>query len=119
VDDITRGLDAMALPAAEAVGMANAGHAAPLCIKDYVTPQTLLRKVDPIPIDYGGLKVAARIIIGIDGHVRHVHVISAGPAQRRAITEALMQWEFTPYDVAGHLSEIETGLIFEAKPHRP
>jgi hypothetical protein len=121
VDNIARGLGAMTLPAeaTQTPGAPDAAHAYPTCIKDYVTPQTLLRKVDPPPIDYGGLKVPVRIVIGTDGHVRHVHVISAGSAQRRAIKEALMQWEFTPYDVAGHLAEVETGLVFERKPHGP
>jgi hypothetical protein len=121
IDNIVRGLDTMTLPAdaTQAVGTPVAGRAIPICIKDYVTPQTLLRKVEPIPIDSGDLKVPVRIIIGTDGRVRHVHVISAFPAQRRAITEALMQWEFTPHDVAGHLSEVETGLIFERKSRGP
>jgi hypothetical protein len=122
IDDIVRGLDKMTLPAdpTRAVGASVPGHATHICIKDYVTPQTLLRKVEPIfPIDSGGLNVPVRIIIGIDGRVRHVHVISAGAAQRRAITEALVQWEFTPHDVLGHPSEVETGLVFKLKSHGP
>jgi hypothetical protein len=120
IDDIVRGLDKMTLPpdATQAVGTAVPGHATPICIKDYVTPQTLLRKVDPI-LPSGGLNVPVRIIIGTDGRVRHVHVISADAAQRRAIAEALVQWEFTPHDVLGHPSEVETGLVFEPKSRGP
>jgi hypothetical protein len=120
VDTIAHGLDAMTLPGDEAPAAGTeAAHATPICIKDYVTSQTLLRKIDPVLVDSGDFKVAVRIIIGTDGRVRHVHVISAGSAQRRAIKEALMQWEFKPHDVAGHLSEVETGLVFERKPHGP
>jgi hypothetical protein len=121
VDNIVRDLDHMTLPAEamQTVGSPLAGHTIPNCMKDYVTPQTLLRKIDPVPVDSAGFKVPVRIIIGTDGHVRHIHVISAGPAQRRAITEALTQWEFTPLDVAGHPSEVETGLLFDLKSHRP
>ena len=120
IDNIVRGLDKMTLPAdaAQAIGTPVPGRATPVCIKDYATPQTLLRKVDPI-LDAGGLNIPVRIIIGTDGRVRHVHVISATAAQRRTITEALMQWEFTPHDVLGHPSEVETGLVFEPKSHRP
>jgi hypothetical protein len=120
IDNVVRGLDKMRLPAdaTQAVGAPVPGHATPLCIKDYVTPQTLLRKVDPI-LPSGGLNVPVRIIIGTDGRVRHVHVISADAAQRRAIAEALVQWEFTPHDVLGHPSEVETGLVFEPKSRGP
>ena len=121
VDNITRGLDVMTLPAAATPAPAelDGEPTPPICIKDYVTPQTLLRKVDPIAIDYRGQKLPVRIIIGTDGRVRHVHVISADAAQRRAITEALLQWQFTPLNAAGHPSAVETGLVFENKPHGP
>lgn len=120
IDNVVRGLDKMRLPAdaTQAVGAPVPGRTTPICIKDYVTPQTLLRKVDPI-LPSGGLNIPVRIIIGTDGRVRHVHVISAGEAQRRAITEALVQWEFTPHDVLGHPGEVETGLVFEPKSHGP
>jgi hypothetical protein len=91
----------------------------PICMKDYVTEQTTLRRVDPLQVDLNGLTVPVRIIIGADGKVEHVHVISATPAQRRVIEEALTQWEFRPLELMGHPTEVETGLAFQFKSRRP
>jgi hypothetical protein len=38
-------------------------------MKDYVTAQTTVRRVDPLLVDLNGLKVPVRIIIGPDGKV--------------------------------------------------
>jgi hypothetical protein len=119
VDGVARGLDAIPLRRPVAAKGTDAVSSIPVCLKDYVTAQTLRHKVDPAPIDTTGVKLPVRIIIGTDGHVRHVHVISASPAQRAAIVEALMQWEFTPYEVAGRPSEVETGLVFSFKHQGP
>jgi outer membrane biosynthesis protein TonB len=88
-------------------------------MKDYVTAQTTVRRVDPLLVDLNGLKVPVRIIIGPDGKVLHVRVISATPAQRRAIEEALMHWEFRPLELLGRPTELKTGLAFEFKSRRP
>jgi outer membrane biosynthesis protein TonB len=88
-------------------------------MKDYVTAQTTVRRVDPLLVDLNGLTVPVRIIIGPDGKVLHVHVISATPAQRRAIEEALTQWEFGPLELGGRPTAVETGLAFEFKSRRP
>jgi hypothetical protein len=88
----------------------------PVCIKGYVTLQTLIHRVDPAPVGPAFMKLPVRFIIGRDGHVRHVHVIDAFPEQRRAIEEALMQWRFRPYEVRGRPAEVETGFLFEFKP---
>ncbi|MGA2287066.1 energy transducer TonB [Bradyrhizobium sp.] len=120
VENIARGLEAMALPGEAGTQLpagAGAEQTIPVCIKDYATEQTLLRKVDPVPNDPRGVDVPVRIIIGQDGRVRHVHVISASPAQRQAIVEALTQWEFKPYVVTGRPAEVETGVLFKFKPH--
>jgi len=120
VERIARGLEAMSLPAeagAQMVASTGNEQTNPVCMKDYATEQTLLRKVDPVPNDPRGVNVPVRIIVGADGRVRHVHVISASPAQRQAIVEALMQWEFKPHVVMGHPAEVETGVLFKFKPH--
>jgi hypothetical protein len=101
------------------VSVSDAGRTSPICMKNYVTEQTTLRRVDPLQVDLNGLTVPVRIIIGPDGKVEHVHVISATPAQRRAIEEALTQWEFRPFELAGRPTEVETGLAFEFKSRRP
>lgn len=93
--------------------------ATPLCRQDYVSAQTLIHKIDPPPIDTTGVNLPVRIIIGADGRVRHVHVISASPAQRTALVTALMQWQFMPYRENGQPADIETGLVFTFKPRGP
>lgn len=118
VESIARGLEAMSLPAdAGTQAMAGAEQTNPMCIRSYASEETLLRKVDPVPNDPRGVDVPVRIIIGGDGRVRHVHVINGSPAQRQAILEALMQWEFKPFQVKGHPTEVETGVLFKFKPH--
>jgi hypothetical protein len=122
VDRIADLLHAISLPAqSDAATSANADAARtiPVCIKDYVTAQTTIHRVDPAQVDLNGLTVPVRIIIGADGKVEHVHVISATLAQRQAIEQALAQWEFKPLEVMGHPTEVETGLAFEFKSRRP
>jgi hypothetical protein len=122
MDRITNSLQAMSLqvqPEAQTGGMSDAERTTPVCIKDYVTAQTTIHRVEPVQVDSIGLTVPVRIIIGADGKVLHVHVISAAPAQRRAIEEALTQWEFRPLEWMGHPTEVETGLSFAFKSRRP
>jgi hypothetical protein len=88
----------------------------PDCVKGYATPQTIERKIGPVPAGPQFVKVPVRIVIGVDGKVEHIHVVRADPAQRRNIEDALLQWRFRPYQAAGHVGEIETGLTFEFRP---
>jgi protein TonB len=60
-----------------------------------------------------------RIIIGTDGKVKHVHVISAFQEQARIITDALLQWKFKPYLLDGEAVDVETGVQFGYSPPRP
>jgi hypothetical protein len=121
LDRISDFLHAMSLTRSETQtgGISGAERTTPVCIKDYVTAQTTVHRVDPVLVDPIGLTVPVRIIIGTDGKVLHVHVISATPAQRRAIEEALTHWEFRPPELMGHPTEVETGLAFEFKSRRP
>jgi Gram-negative bacterial TonB protein C-terminal len=122
VDRIADLLQTISPPAqSDAATGTNAGatRTIPVCIKDYVTAQTTIHRVEPAGVDLNGLRVPVRIIIGADGKVEHVHVISATPAQRQAIEGALRQWEFRPFELMGHPTEVETGLTFEFKSHRP
>jgi hypothetical protein len=98
-----------ALPGALAIS----GSEAPMELQSGAQPEK------NISIDLNGLTVPVRIIIGPDGKVLHVHVISATPAQRRAIEEALMHWEYRPLELMGRPNEVETGLAFEFKSRRP
>jgi hypothetical protein len=122
VDRIADSLQAMSLrtqSSTQTVSISDAERTPPLCMKDYVTAQNTVRRVDPLLVDLNGATVPVRIIIGPDGKVLHVHVISATPAQRRAIEEALMHWEFRPLELMGRPTEVETGLAFEFKSRQP
>jgi hypothetical protein len=112
-----RSLDKMTLPS-EADSGGDAGTPAPVCIHDYASAETIVHRVEPAPAGPRFLKIPVRIIIGTDGAVKHIHVISAFPEQKTAIETALAQWRFKPYEVQGHPAEVETGLIFEFKPER-
>ncbi len=90
--------------------------AAPNCVRGYVTAQTIRHKVEPIPAGPQFVKVSTRVIIGADGRAKHIHVIRADAAQQKSIEDALAQWQFDPYRVAGKAAEVETGLNFEFKP---
>lgn len=89
---------------------------APVCVKDYATPQTVRRRVEPIMVGPQFVKVPVRIVIGSDGKVKHIHVIRAAPAQQQSIMDALAQWQFQPYRRNGHAVVGETGLTFEFRP---
>jgi outer membrane biosynthesis protein TonB len=61
------------------------------------------------------MPIPVRIIVGADGSVENVHVISATDDQRRSIETALYQWKLKPYMVEGRASAVETGLVFKFK----
>ncbi len=85
---------------------------APVCVRNYANGNNILQRVDPVITDRKFNQIPVRITIDRYGKVKHVHVISAFPEQARAITDALLQWEFKPYKQNGQPVEIETGMIF-------
>jgi hypothetical protein len=91
---------------------AGAAEAMPVCVKDYATPDHLLSRVEPTPAGPKFTVVPARIIIGTDGRVRHIHVIRGSAEQRVSITAALTQWKFKPPTIDGRSAEVETGRTF-------
>jgi hypothetical protein len=90
---------------------------APVCVPDYVEAANIRYKADPVLTEQKFNAIPVRIIIDKAGKVRHVHVISAFPAQAKAITDALLQWRFKPYLRDGQAVEVETGIMFGAAPH--
>jgi hypothetical protein len=118
IADLLRGLSLRSPSETQPTGISDDARATPVCIKDYVTAQITVHRVDPVLTDLNGLNVPVRIIIGADGKVEHVHVISATPAQRQAIEQALPQWQFKPFEVMGHPTAVETGLTFAFKSQR-
>jgi len=87
----------------------------PPCVKGYAVTENLLKRVDPSGIGARYITVPVRMIISSSGAVKHVHVIRASAEQRRNIEQALGQWMFKPYRIAGRAVEIETGLLLEFK----
>lgn len=87
----------------------------PPCAKDYADGDNVLHKVSPVPVGPRFVPIPVRIIVGVDGDVKNVHVIRATDDQRRSIEAALYQWKLKPYTVEGHASAVETGLVLKFK----
>ena len=104
LDTLIKDLEAMKLSDANA----------PVCIADYAEGANVTYKIDPVPTEQKFNAITVRLIIDKAGKVRHVHVISAFPAQAKAITDALMTWRFKPYLRDGQPVEVETGILFGA-----
>jgi hypothetical protein len=96
---------------------ANAERAeVPRCVKDYASPQNVLERVEPVPLEHPFNPIPVRVIIDPEGKVRHIHFLSAFPADAQAITAALLRWRFRPYLSNGHPVEVETGILFGRAP---
>ena len=91
---------------------ADRARSTPICVKDYATPEHLLSRVNPTPAGPKYTSVPVRIIIGVDGRVRHIHVIRASAEQKENITAALSAWRFRPLTIGGRAVEVETGVTF-------
>ena len=85
----------------------------PRCIKGYASGANVIHKVDPVQIGPRFTRVPVRIVIDMQGKVKHIHVINAVPDQAASIKAALEQWVFKPYMENGSALEVETGLLFE------
>jgi hypothetical protein len=112
LDTLVGGMSALRLPAEAGATSGTGGEEAPLCIQDYARGANVINKVDAVlpPGKYNPIPV--RMIIGADGKVKHVHLISAYPDQAKSVTEALLQWRFKPYVQNGQPVEVETGILF-------
>jgi hypothetical protein len=93
--------------------------AAPVCIKNYATPENIVEKVDPIFSERRFNPIPVRVIIDKEGKVKHIHFLSAFPEQAKTITDALQQWKFKPYQRDGQPVEVETGILFGRTPAEP
>jgi hypothetical protein len=100
------GMNAMPLPS---------GYA-PLCIKDYVSSETVTQRENPVLSEARFNPVPVRIIIDAQGKVKHIHFLSAFPDQAKSVADAVSQWRFKPFIVNGQPAEVETGLMFGRKP---
>jgi len=91
---------------------------APRCVPNYARAENLIYKVDPVLTDTKYNPIPVRVIIGKNGKVEHVHVISAFRSQAGIVIDALLQWRFKPYLVNGEPVEIETGVLFGSEKSR-
>jgi hypothetical protein len=85
----------------------------PVCVKDYATGANIVHRVNPDLTGPRFASVPARLIVGANGKVLHVHPIAGFPDQKKSVATALAQWEFKPYVVNGRAVEVETGVLFE------
>jgi hypothetical protein len=113
LDDLVQSMNGMQKPTTTSTLNQND---VPVCIQDYAASPNLVRKVDPTFAGPKFTNIPARIIIGKNGMVKQVHVISAFPGQAESVKAALAQWEFKPYVGDGRPREVETGLMFSFPP---
>ena len=81
-------------------------------IKDYANDQSVISWVSPVFTEHRYNPVPVRIIIDKGGKVKHIHFLSAFSDQAKAISDALGQWRFKPYQRQGRAVEVETGIMF-------
>ena len=118
IERLVKDMDRMTLPAEAAAAGGKGGGDWPLCVADYARRENVVERVEPVLKDRKFNPIPVRIVIDTRGKVKHVHVLSAFPDQAQAITDALMNWRFKPYEVNGKAVEVETGLMFGAAPPR-
>jgi hypothetical protein len=94
------------------------GSNVPVCIKDYAKGENVIERVDPVLTIPRYNAIPVRIIIDKEGKVKHIHFLSAFPEQQKAISDALKQWKFRPYERDGKKLEVETGIMF-GRPSAP
>jgi len=116
IHELIQDLNTMTFPPEDA--LAN-GDTVPVCVKDYATGENVRSRVDPIFTERRHNALPVRIVIGKDGKVKHIHLISAFPEQAKAITDALNQWTFKPYLRDGKPVEVETGIDFGSVARAP
>ncbi len=105
-------MNKMKLPEEASPTAGTGGGAFPVCIKDYARDENVIARVDPVFTEHRFNPAPVRIIIDKGGKVKHVHFLSAFPDQSKAITDALTQWKFKPYQQDRHPVEVETGIMF-------
>jgi hypothetical protein len=85
-------------------------------VKGYAAGENVISRADPVFTQRRFNAMPVRIVIGKDGKVKHIHLISAFPDQAKAITDALHQWKFKPYLRNRRPVEVETGIVFGTPP---
>lgn len=104
------GNNVAALDAAErAMSGISLAAVAPACVNGYAD---VVQKTEPAFTSHRFNTIPVRVIVGRDGRVKHVHLLSAFPEQSQAILAALRTWRFQPYRRDGKAVPVETGFTF-------
>ncbi|MGH9568442.1 MAG: energy transducer TonB [Candidatus Angelobacter sp.] len=116
LESLVRGMDKLTLPENAGPAAGKGGDSVPVCLKDYASGDNVLHRVEPVFSERRFNPIPVRITIDKYGKVKHIHVISAFPGQAKAITDAVIEWEFRPYRQNGQPVEVETGILFGGPP---
>lgn len=87
-----------------------------MVVSQGVTEGHLIRRVEP---EYPALARQGRIegdvllqaVIGRDGSIENLTVISGHPFLVRAATAAVRQWRYQPFLLSGHVIEVDTQIL--------
>ncbi|HEV3037152.1 MAG TPA: hypothetical protein VHA33_05130 [Candidatus Angelobacter sp.] len=88
------------------------GGSVPVCIKGFASGENVIERVEPVLTERRYNAIPVRLIIDKQGTIKHIHFLSAFPEQEKAISDALKQWRFRPYERDGQRLEVETGIMF-------
>jgi hypothetical protein len=117
LEDLKSDMNTLSFSAEQSPPEATGANNPPVCLKDYAREENLIARVSPVFYVSRHNPIPVRIVIGKDGSVKHIHILSAFPEQSKAIYDALAQWKFKPYLRDGHPVEVETGIMFgQANP---
>jgi TonB family protein len=89
---------------------------APHAVTAEVVDRYLIRRVEPQypePARAQHIQGAVRLkaLIGKDGHVEKLELVSGDPELARAAMDAVRQWRFRPYQDQGKRVEVETTIV--------
>jgi hypothetical protein len=118
MESLVQQMDTMKLPVEAGPTSGTGGGDVPVCVKDYASGENVIEREDPVFTERKFNPVPVRIVIDKEGKVKHIHFLSAFPAEAKSITDALHQWRFRPYLRDGQPVEVETGIMF-GHPPRP
>jgi hypothetical protein len=92
------------------------GWLVPVCIKDFLSEDIVLREALPWPVGTIGTSIPVRIVFNADGQVVSIRVIRGTGEQKRNIENALQQWHLKADMVKSRGGAVETGFLVQAKP---